>query len=166
MFRKFFKKKAYKLYLGNIHVVERKDLKRFFDQPPPLFFESNESLLYRKLAELFELPSAQHLNQFSSNELAIDIIIPSYQGGSLLFGSIGVPVAFLWRPKVEVLSRIYRLEDRKMLSEVKIISKQPWIQFFKGLLTFNFFQTNDLEPLLLQCCSKAIARHSKNLRVN
>ena len=127
MLNKLFGKKTYKLYLGNIHVVERKDLKRFFDQPLPLLFESNESLLYRRLEELFELPSAQNLKEVSREDLAIDIIIPSYQGGSFMFGLVRGSRASLLAPKItdtqpdlQIRSQIYRLQDRKVLSKVKV----------------------------------------------
>ncbi|MGI9280767.1 MAG: hypothetical protein ACR2PX_14255 [Endozoicomonas sp.] len=166
MLNKLFGKKTYKLYLGNIHVVERKDLKRFFDQPLPLLFESNESLLYRRLEELFELPSAQNLKEVSRDDLAIDIIIPSYQGGSFMFGLVGVPVPLFWRPKLQILSQIYRLQDSKVLSKVKVTTKQPWRQFFKNLIPFQQFDSDELEPLLLMSCAKALEQHSKKLDIH
>ncbi|MRI35432.1 hypothetical protein EOPP23_20950 [Endozoicomonas sp. OPT23] len=168
MLKYFKKKKNYKLYLGEISVVERNDLKSIFDQPNSIFFEKSNTRLWRKLVEIFELPLVRNEPNLTNECLAIDIAVPKYQGGGAFlesFGSVALP--FFWRPKVNVRARIYQANSNKTLYDVEVVTALPWKQFLSRFLSPLFllgieppYKTKDLENLLFQGCSKAIAKLS------
>ncbi|MGY0216447.1 hypothetical protein ACWJJH_03550 [Endozoicomonadaceae bacterium StTr2] len=167
MLSRLFRKKDFRLYLGNIYVAERSDIKRILDQPPAFLAESINSQLHRKLIEVFELPLAKEVDQFADDDLAIDVIIPKYQGGALLFGHIGgTPLPLFWRPKVQIVSHIYNLKSGKILSKVKVTSKTPWKAYLgrvfsiRAIFSFSpLFTGKDLEQLLCESCLRAMAKH-------
>ncbi|KEI71269.1 hypothetical protein [Endozoicomonas elysicola] len=163
----FFKKKVkYKLYLGQIEVVERRDLKRFLDQSGYWGGGKLNEQLYHRLLDIFDLPLAKSLSVVSEQDLAIDIAIPGFQGGAAFIGSLDATVfPVFWRPKVQVNAKIYTIETGQTLHQVEVVSKMAWKTYLQGIISprallglFPPFGIKDLEPLLFESCYKAVTR--------
>lgn len=167
---RFFQKRKPqpRLYLGDVFVVKRQDWKRFIDQWSLMGAENFDCILYTKLRDIFELPLARDIRSPEGRDLAIDIIVPRYQLGAGLSGSLGGHgLFFFWHPKIQVKARIYRINTGKTLQEVQCRACLGWKAFFsrifsiRGILPFQpTFDSKDMEPLLYKGCLEAIEKLS------
>ncbi|WP_263081323.1 hypothetical protein [Endozoicomonas sp. Mp262] len=168
----FKKKKVKKLYLGEIYVVHRQDVKSKVDQWGLFGEEKLDHALFLKLQEIFDLPLASSMSEPDDNDMAIDILVPRFQSGAAFFVSFhGGGIPLFWRPKVQVVARLYKVKNNKTLHQVKVLSKLPWKVFaskvfsIKGLSPLHAtFDADDLEHLLMQSCLKAVIKLSDKVR--
>jgi hypothetical protein len=140
------------VYLGTIAVVPRSDLKRHFERPmgPP----QTESSLQLHLESVLSLPKAPA--DPSGSDCAIDVLVAKHQGGEAWEGSVGdwwIPL--LWRPSVEVSTRLYALKDKKHIATFHVKKRLPWREYFSRMFTlsryFSFrspFTKEDMTSLL------------------
>jgi len=165
MFSKWLKKEKPRVFLGNLAVVPRTSITKV-DEWGMFRSEDLDAALRESLIEIFSLPSASKVINPKSSDLVVDVVIPKYQSGnvwSIELGGIGFPV--LWRPKVEVRSRIYELNTNDTKSVFSVVEKMKWRDFLPRLLTwrtlFRFrpiFDKADIEYLLYQACFKLLKK--------
>lgn len=165
MFDRLFKRQKPRVFLGAITVADRTDLKRHLEQEIVVDDEPLDSALRRALAEIFSLPPANGIEDPLSTDLVLDIWIPKYQSGGLVnmnLGDAGIPL--LWRPKVTVSSRLYRLANKKTRAILSVTEKMKWRPFlgrifsWRGLFGSQPFVPEDMEYLLCLACAKLLTK--------
>lgn len=169
MLNRFRRKKKYSLYLGVLAVAPRSDLKRNFDELSLWGREDLDLSLQKQLVEVFDLPLASTLNQPTELDLGLDVIVPKFQLGDMLDVSLGdIGFSLFWRPKVEVVARIYRLDTGATLHTASATAKLSWKQYFSRLFTwralFRFkpmFDSQDLNVLLQRSCLELLVKLRK-----
>ena len=152
-----------RVFLGTLAIVPRTDLKKV-DEWGMFHSEDLGSQLRNSLSEIFTLPLAKDVREPKSTDLALDVIIPSYQAGSALsvdLGDIGFPL--FWRPKLEVRARLYGLQSKKTTRVFAVTEKLGWSSYISRLFTWHaifrfrpMFDKADMEYLLYQACGKLL----------
>ncbi len=168
MFTKLFKREKPRVFLGNLAVVPRTSLTKV-DEWGMFSSEDLDAALRKSLIEIFSLPPASEISDPRASDLVVDVVIPKYQSGdawNIELGDIGFPI--MWRPKVEVRSRLYELGSNKTASVFSAVQKMKWRYFLPRLLTwrafFRFkpiFEKSEMEYLLYQACIKLLNKMNK-----
>lgn len=172
MLRRFVNKyRGAKLYLGVVSVVPRKDIKRYLDQLGIIENSDLDTDLRARLLELFQLPSASEVVEPTGRDVGLDLLIPTFQSGdawSVNLGDIGFPL--IWRPKVEIASRLFRLDSGKTLDTFSVTAKLSWRQYLARMFTFRslfrfkpMFDSSDMQELLDLACYDLISKMRKAL---
>jgi len=151
-----FKKEKPRVYLGNLAVAPRTDIKKDFDQWGLLKTKDLDTEIRKSLKDIFVLPSIHEIKEPKNNDLGLDIIIPKFQAGDSLNMSLGdIDIPFMWRPKITVSSRLYNLKTEKTKAIFSVNEKMKWGEYFSRLFTFRvifrfrpLFDSNDMEYLL------------------
>jgi hypothetical protein len=171
LLKNFLKNDKGKLFLGNIVVVPRSDLKRSLDE---IGLSGNEKLdlsLHSRLEKVFELPLAKDAESLGKNDLGLDIIVPRYQSGDAWEVSLGVinfPILLIWRPKIKMTSRLFYLESGKTVYTTSVSAKLPWREYLSRLFTFRaffrfkpMFDAKDMDMLLIRACVELLSKLKK-----
>jgi hypothetical protein len=155
------------VYLGTVAVVPRADLKRHFERPmePP----QTDNSLQLHLESVLSLPKAPA--DPASGDRAIDVLVAKHQGGEAWEGSVGdwwLPI--LWRPSVEVSTRLYALKDKKHIATFHVKKCLAWREYFSRIFTlsryFSFrspFTNEDMATLLDEALVESLARVNSSL---
>ena len=113
----FFRRKPKtrpRVFLGNIAVVPRRDIKRVIEGLLEPDEDGQDQYLNGALREIFALPQAASADPLLDTDLGIDLFIPGYHTGQADCLDLGIwGVALLWRPKIQLQARLYQLRDRK-----------------------------------------------------
>lgn len=143
-----------RLFIGSVGVVPRCDLKRYLEERPSGV--STDAALQSHLQQVLQLQSPPPESEIDRYDYAIDIFVAKHQSGEsghVQFGEYGIP--FLWRPMVEVRSRLYALQSGKSLMTLRVKRHMPWSEYldrsfsFKGLFGWtSAFRNDDLSRLL------------------
>lgn len=171
MFKKLFKPKKPRVYLGILAVALRADFKKNSDQWGLLKSEDLDTGMQQSLKEIFSLPSAQDTNEPTDTDLVLDVIVPKFQSGDFLdisLGDIAFPV--FWRPVITVSSRLYYLKSGKTKATFSVTEKLKWRQYFgrvfswRSLCRFKpLFDKRDMDLLLYQACHKLLLKMQNDL---
>jgi len=167
--KKLFRKEKPKVYLGTVAVAPRRDIKRHIDQWGEFRHEDIDTSMRATLTGIFDLPSAQNVENPKENDLVLDEMVPKFQSREALDVSLGdIDFPLIWRPKVEMASRLYSLKTGKTIHTAGIVAKLPWRDYFSRLFSwrglFRFgptFDANDLEQLLYRACMKLLTELRK-----
>lgn len=171
MLGKLFKKDKPKLYLGSVVVAPRKDIGRHFDQWGALTgYDDIDSSLSKSLKDFFNLPIVSDVSKVSPNDLALDIVIPNFQSGDcveVMLGDFRFPI--VWRPKIEIACRLYRVSNGKTQYVSTETVKMPWKSYFSRLVSWRgifrhkpLFDSSDMELLMYRACGKILGKLSKH----
>jgi hypothetical protein len=162
--RRFLKREKPRVFLGDLAVAQRTDLKRHLEQEGILENENLDDALRRSLVEIFSLPSSQHVESPLPTDLVLDVQIPRFQSGEMLDVGLGdAELTIFWRPKITVTSRLYSLTTKETKATFSVTEKMKWRQFlrrlftWRGLFRFQPFVRADMERLLCQACVKLLA---------
>lgn len=171
MIQSFFKKEKPKLYLDSVLVIPRNEWKTVDEWNWIRRKEDFEQEARQKLESLFNFPHVSTANNVGSKDLAIEVALLKIQGGefdALDFGVGAIPI--LWRPKVSLKARLYRISGGKTFSTFSVTKKISWK--FYLLRTFSLrgffrykplFDQEDINHLLYEACSELIHKMSKKL---
>jgi len=170
MFSKFLNKEKPRVYLGKLMVVPRGEFKKN-DEWGLFKSEDLEVGIREKLDGIFSLPHLDSRQDEKKTDLGLEVVILNVQGGDFINANIeGMGFPILWRPKIEIASRLYNLESGKTHRSFKLKEKMPWSQYFSGLFSLRgilrhkpIFGVNELEPLLYQACAKLIQNMTKSI---
>lgn len=165
MLNRILKREKPNVYLGKITVVPRSYLRRGLENS--LYTgESLEDSLNTHLNEIFDMPLVGECISPNKTDLAIDVIIESFQSGNYLemhAGEFSLPVA--WRPKINIASRLYNISTGKTKSCVLVTIRLPWKEYFSRLFTwraiFGFrpmFDADDMKILLSRACLQLLQK--------
>ncbi|MCP4487807.1 MAG: hypothetical protein GY820_10890 [Gammaproteobacteria bacterium] len=165
MVSRFFKKEKPRVYLSSLAVVPRVGFKTI-DEWGFNGRENFDGALRQELTEIFDLPHVSTIADPRKTDLALDVVIPRYQGGAngdFNFGEIGLPI--FWRPKVEVRSRVFEIQSNKTLHVFSVVQKMRWLDYFSRTISlrriFSFqplFTIEDIEYLTLLACGNLLNR--------
>lgn len=127
-----------RVFLGSVGVVPRADLKRHFEQP--LAGTSADAALQSHLEATFRFPEPPPPSQIGMHDYAIDFFVAKHQSGEaweFSLGEHGFPL--IWRPAVEVSSRIYSLRTKKAIVEMHIKKRLRWREYLSRVFSFGAF---------------------------
>jgi hypothetical protein len=170
MLSKFLIKDKPTLYIGEISVVPRKDLRRHIDQLGFFKRENIESGIQQSLLNLFSFPSIEERNTYNKKDMALDVIVSKHQLGECLIpdGDIFIPI--FWRPQVQIISRIYNISSGETQTFITITEKMKWCDFIKKLFAYQFsfkmnpaFNQKDMDILLYRGCLKILKKIKKQI---
>jgi len=166
MFNKFLKKEKPRVFLGSLSVVPRTDFKKI-DEWGIFHKEDIDAEFRHSLKEIFSLPPASEVNVPLKTDLVLDVVISQFQSGDIWSIDI-IPV--LWRPKVEIKSRLYSLKTKKTKSVFSVTEKLKWNTFFNRILSWRcllrfrpVFDTKDMNCLLYRACHKLLLEMKNSL---
>ena len=169
MFGEILKREKSRVFLGELAVAPRTDIKRFLDQWGMLKTENLDSNLRHSLKEIFSLPSPQDIKEPKNTDLVLDIVVPKIQPGDawdLSLGEVGFPI--IWRPKITISSRLYYLKTEKTKATFSVTEKMRFSQYIGRLFTWRailrfrpVFDYEDMEYLLYQACHKLLKKIKK-----
>ena len=170
MLRYFSRSIKPRVFLNSLKVVPKGELS-FVEK---WIYNEHEGLdlkLHNKLSELLTLPHISTVDEPKSNDLAIDIAVPKYQTGEwgyALFGEVSFPL--FWRPRLEIVSRLFEVKSGKTLSTFSVIQKMPWLYYFGRIFTLSSFisirsqfKPEDFEYVLTLGIFKLIDRMRKSI---
>jgi len=169
MLGRFFKKEKPRIFLGVLAVAPRRDLKRYFEVWDGFGNADLDSVLHKRLTEIFSFAPVQCVNSPLPTDLVLDVVIPEFQSGAACEVSMGdIWLPLLWRPKVTVSSRLYYLKNEKKKATFSVTEKMKWSEYFARVFTlksfFGFgstFDEKDIEYLLFQACEKLLIKLRK-----
>jgi hypothetical protein len=169
VFKRIFKKEKPRLWLGTVAVAPRNDLGRHLDEWSIFGRSDLDSSIRKTLENIFDLPSATNAEKPDSNDYALDIVVPKFQSGDawgVSLGDIGFPL--VWRPKLEIGSRLINLETGKTVYTATVKVKLTWRKYFarlftlRGIIRFKpLFDSNDINQLLHEACIKLLHKLRK-----
>lgn len=167
---RWWRKHKPRVFLGAISVYERTDLKRHLEQEGLGESEPLDEALHRTLTEIFSLSPAASVEDPSSTDLALDVWIPKFQSGEMVYVDLfDTSITLLWRPKVTVSSRLYFMTTRKTKATFQVTEKMQWRHFlgrvfsWRGLFGWQPFARQDLELLLFQACARLVTKMQKSV---
>lgn len=171
MLKKLFRKEKPRVFLGNLAVAPRTGIKKHFDQWGAFESADLDSSLSMNLKSIFSLPLASEVDSPRKTDLVIDVVVTKFQSGDAMewsMGDISFPV--MWRPKVSVSSRLYYLVSGSTKSTFTQTQKMKLTQYLSRMLSWRAFwrfrpafDSNDLEYLLYQACSKLLMKMQKEI---
>ena len=165
MLKKLFKKEKPTIYLGELTVAPRKDLKRIFDEWSLTQKIELGSELFELLKGMIQLPLASEVKSPNQSELAVDIAISKHQLGYLdsLNGSFPIPI--FWRPSISMTARLRSLSTDVVMDTFYVTKKMPWSEYFRSYFSLKAlfqiklpFDQEDMELLLLQASQRLIQK--------
>ncbi|MET1080697.1 MAG: hypothetical protein ABWY06_22020 [Pseudomonas sp.] len=164
MFDRIRKRPKPRVYLGTLTVLPRSDFKRHFEGGGFVSGQPLEAPLRLRLEEIFNLPLARECEHPGATDLAVDLVVVGFQTGTnLALWELGVPL--LWRPKIELAARVYRLGDGETTYLTQVVTKQPWREYRARLLTVRsilglrpLFDAEDMAALLSKACLQMLPR--------
>ncbi len=170
MFSRLVKKEKLRVYLNSLTVVPREGFKTM-DEWWLLGREDFDSVLRQKLLEIFSLPHVSSIDDPRDTDLAIDVVVPDYRVG--FEGEIiawGFLIPLMWRPRVEIRSRLFNIQTGKTLQVFSAVQKIPWRDFFsrafslRGLFRITpLFTPDELEYLLLLASESLLRQMRKKI---
>lgn len=168
MLAKLFKKTPPRIFLGNVAVVPRTDLKRYFDCYFNWDVPSAESFFTTKIRETLPLEPAQASNDPRKNDLALDIMVTKFQLGYADFLRLGYfDLPLIWRSKITVTGRLYYLGSEKTKAAFSVNETLNWFDFIKYIFSFRLFfpksDTQVIEYLLYKACVKLLLKMKRTL---
>jgi len=156
MFNKFknkFQKRQKPVYLGDIAVVPRNNLKRLLE----FGWESSQTdeELRAWIVELLDMPVFPK-NNLSNDYLVLDVVVSKYQCGTdaILWSDSILPL--LWRPSIKIHGRLKSF-DGKVICTYQTKKSMPWRKYLgKTINPANWYRTrgsvniNDMRFLVAQ----------------
>lgn len=149
------KRSSLPLYLGDLAVVPRSDLRRFFE--PDWEGEEEDLSLKTWISEALELPLYSESVETKQEFLILDVIVGEYRrgaGDSIEFGEAFFPL--FWRPYVKMHIRIRSEKGKKVLGDRVVKRKMhlgeyldkafSWRSVFFGAANF---EESDMHYLVL-----------------
>lgn len=171
MLSKIFRADKPRVYLDKIVVVSRDEFDRV-DEWGLFKSESLEEGVRQRLEEVFSLPHIFSCSEPKSSDLALEVVVLNVQGGvfdGVSFGEFG-GLPLLWRPKVEIVARLYYANSGKTHSSYKAKEKMSWRKYFSGVFSLRgllrykpIFGINDIEPILYKACEKLLFSMAKSI---
>lgn len=167
----FFRKDKPRVYLDKMVVVPRDSFKKWDEMA---LFQSHdiEAGLRARLYELFSLPHISSRKEPKASDLALEVIVHDYQGGEMNAIDLGViPIPLIWRPRVQVASRLFNITSGKTQASFHITEKMPWGQFLRASLTLSkllglkpIAGNEEMGLLLLKACERLLAEMADAVR--
>ena len=164
MLRKYLSKNKPRVYLGNLVVAPRTDIKRHLEDWTWQPQENLGAHLKGSLENIFTLPLVSEEEEPTKQDYALDVIVEKYQTGDFFTaygGEFFLPL--LWRPKVTVCGRMYNLKTKKMKFTYTVTEKCTWNQYFGSIINplallgiKPAFGSQEIEYLLNQACYKLL----------
>jgi hypothetical protein len=127
-----------RVFLGTLAVVPRKDLKRYLELPGLFQTDDLDMELRKYLTEIFTLPLADNVENQSATDLVIDVIVTKFQSGEawgIDLIDLGFPL--MWRPKVQVSTRLYYLTTNKTKETFSVTQKLSWRDYFSRVFSWR-----------------------------
>ncbi|MEM7358940.1 MAG: hypothetical protein AAF431_07580 [Pseudomonadota bacterium] len=173
MLNRFFKKQSPRIFLGTLAVVPRSDFKSRAEQWT-IFSNHQQDLdegMRQNLKEIFTFPSAEAVSDPKSSDLVIDVMIPDFQGGEFALDElVSLPLAFMWRPRVKIASRLYYLKSQKTKKKFMVTQKMGFGEYlgrafsWRGFFRFKpLFDMEDLDHLTNLACHELLIKVQKVL---
>ena len=114
-------------------------------------------------------PTGMLMPSTATIAMAVDIMIPDYQGGDYWDGDLGLfPLLLMWRPRVKVAARLYSIKTMKTLKTFSVTEKMALSYYFgrvfswRGIARFKpLFDTEDLDYLLSLASYKLLRQMQK-----
>ena len=118
-----------RVFLGVVAVVPRKDFKRHVERLHSSL--DSDEVLQRHLAATFQLPLPPPAAEATAHDYVMDLVVVRHQLGEaseLSLDAVGLPL--LWRPHVEIRSRIRALAGGRTVLELSARRRMPWESSF------------------------------------
>lgn len=171
MLGKIFSKQKKRVFIANLAVAPRNDIKQIFEEIGGSRTEKVEETLKATLQAIFNMPHVSSIDNIEDSDLALDVIIPKYQTGEAgNFGANVIPIPLFWRPKIDVAGRLYKIKSGKTHKTSHVRVKMPWKPYFSRLFSFRgilgfqpMFDSKDLYILLVTACSRLINSLKKSV---
>ena len=127
-----------RVFLGTLAVIPREDpkwvLEDMFGDPG----SEIEGALHGELEEIFALAPASSADPVLKTDLCVDVYIPGYHTGMAeAFELPGFTIPLLWRPKVELKARLYRLHDRKLVKSFTVRERPTYRECFAAAFSLR-----------------------------
>lgn len=169
MFRKVFKRQKPRVYLGVVAAVPRADIKRHLENSNLFQREDLDKNIRQNLQEIFSLPPKEDVISPENSDLVLDVIVTKFQLGNATFLDLGeLSFPLIWRPKVTVCSRLYRLESEETKAIFSVTEKMNAGEFLRRILSWrrllsfrSDFDSKDMELLLYRACHKLLLKMQK-----
>ena len=155
MFSNLFKQKRERVYIDLLVVAPREEISKI-DEWGMFKSVDLEGSARQRLIEIFQLHHVSQRVGVEKNDLALDVIVINLQGGEftgLQASDFFMPI--LWKPKVQIRSRLYYIETKKNKASFSVTVKMPWKEYIQRLFSFNglirykpLFDFNDVDKLL------------------
>lgn len=167
-----------RVFLGALGVVPRRDFKRYFEYPEWRGFRhlwsfrppADEPALLEALRDVFVLPHISTRTDPTDTDLALDVWARDFQRGELAPVEIRVPgfqfgFDFFWRPKVELVARLYTIDNDKTIKTYTVTERCTWKEFLarvlqRRLIILPFvplFTGKDLQQLVYRATARLAA---------
>lgn len=171
MLTKILKPSKPRVFMASLVVVPRSEWKRS-DEWGLFKSEKLDDETRERLESIFSLlPPANSVQDLNDNDLGLDVLVPMVQGAELT-STMTHPYAFpiLWRPKIQIKSRLFYLKSQRTKQTFLITEKMPRKEYIAGILSLRaffrykpIFVAKDLEPMLFRACEKLMKRMVKSI---
>ncbi|WP_152976347.1 hypothetical protein [Methyloglobulus morosus] len=160
-----FKKTKPRVFLGELAVVPRTDIKRHLEGLDWFGSVDIDMALRNSLTEAFSLPSIDNIDSPLTTDLVIDVFIIKFQSGGIWDISLGeISFPLFWRPKITLTSRLYYLKTSKIKATFKITEKMNVRDYICRAFSFRpMLDQKDIESLLYQACCKLLLEIQKSI---
>jgi hypothetical protein len=168
MLTKLFRRKPPRIYLGQVAIAPRTDIKQHFERYYLWNGSSVESFLRQKLAETLLLDPVETVANRQKNDLVLDVMVTKFQLGcidSIELGSFGFPL--FWRPKIIVAGRLYYLGNEKTKTAFSVTESINWLYFINYAFSFRGYFSSQIpeymEYLLYKACLRLLLKMKRSL---
>jgi len=170
MFSNLFKKKPERVYIDSLVVAPRDEISKI-DEWGGFKSVDLEGSAKERLIEIFQLHHVSQRVGVEKNDLALDVVVINLQGGEFSsFQTSDFIIPILWRPKVQIRSRLYYIESNKHKASFSVTVKMPWREYLSRLFSLNglvrykpLFDFNDIDILLTKASLELIQKMIKSL---
>ncbi len=127
-----------RVFLGTLAVVPREDLKWVLEDMLGDPGSEIEGALHAELEEIFALAPASSADPVLKTDLCVDVFIPGYHTGMAeTFELPGWTIPLIWRPKIELKARLYRLHDRKLIKTFTVKERPTYKECFAAAFSWR-----------------------------
>jgi hypothetical protein len=164
---RFLKQQKPRVFLDYIAVTERGvigTLASTFDRSSAI-----DQDIINNLERIYSLPLLHEASELKYSDRALQIVVSNYSLGFAGVAQVlSYTIPFLWRPKVRITARLYRVADKKTLSQISVCEKMKFPEYFKRVFlsgAFIFFKRafneQDIEFLLYTGSKRILKRLTK-----
>ncbi|MFT2092018.1 hypothetical protein [Paraglaciecola sp. 2405UD69-4] len=166
----WFKPEKPNVYLGSLAVVNDSKISKvesFFSMTG----NSLQGHMRKELQEIFCLHSASSIAEPKKSDMGLDVVIVTLHGGDAFtvgYGTVEVPI--FWRPKIKLVSRLYKLQENKTIQTFSVSQSVSWREFIGNLFSFShiwgfgsLYNNKDMEVLLYKACIELVDKMRKSL---
>ena len=164
-------RKRPRVFLGQLVVVPRTGWKKAFDEWSVVGAKDLDAMLAAALEDIFALPGKDTVRDPVDTDLVLDVFVRDYQVGdavSLEIGVFGLPV--LWRPAVELQSRLSGLKTGATKATFSAKATIGWAAYLRRLFTWRglirvtpLFDEEEIRALLYQAAQTLLAQMVRRL---